>query len=635
MPAVEVKAINKLDAQSPFSYSSLSDSSLRAVNTGQETSVIIQSMPAVTIFTDAGSNQGYSYFRFRGIDQTRITVTLDEIPLNEPEDQGIYFSNMPDLLSSASSVQAVRGVGLSQFGVASFGGSLAVETEQVSTESRGELGANWGSFNTFRLFGEYTTPISEEVSLYARLSGIKSDGYKYHAGNEGISGLYKLRYTHNKHRYQLMGVAGRQKNELAWLGVPAEEISADPRTNRNSDEHDRFLQLLQSFRHDYSMNSNWQLSNILYYSYLDGYYDFDLQNFLGEPSTDEMYRYNFNSDWLGVMNTIRYTGKKLEYTAGLNLSTYRRNHVGTEATLGELYNNTGYRKSGSLFNRLNYSFGKFIALADLQLKASSFSYTGMVTFARPRWIFLNPKVGLTYQPDPKLNVYYSLAYTSREPTRTDIFLGNDDLMADEDGQAITGSTEPEHVLDHELGVRLQTNTIGASANLYFMQFQNELVLNGAFGPNALPLTNGVDRSFRTGIEAEVTTQISKAVQFSGNLAYNYSRLRLQGIDFQPVLSPRFIANAQVITRLSRFAVNMGARYQSSSYIDFANRYTLEAFTIVNAGASYKLDRLNLGVQVYNFTNQQYYSHGVLQFNGEPAYFIQAPRNYTLSATWSF
>ena len=77
--------------------------------------------PGVLAQSDAGSPYGYSYVRMRGLDQTRINFTLNVIPLNEMEDQGIYFSNMPDFLANMREVQVQRGIGTSKYGIVYLG----------------------------------------------------------------------------------------------------------------------------------------------------------------------------------------------------------------------------------------------------------------------------------------------------------------------------------------------------------------------------------------------------------------------------------------------------------------------------------------------------------------------------------
>ena len=73
---------------------------------------------------DNGTEFGYGYFRIRGLDQTRINVTMDGMPWNESEDYGTYFANSPDLMSSMHSIKVERGSSATNNGRASSGGSI-------------------------------------------------------------------------------------------------------------------------------------------------------------------------------------------------------------------------------------------------------------------------------------------------------------------------------------------------------------------------------------------------------------------------------------------------------------------------------------------------------------------------------
>ena len=116
----------------------------------------------MTSYSDAGGYSGYSYLRLRGIDQTRINITLDGVPLNDPEDQVLYFSNVPDFLNSIQSVQVQRGVGSSTFGTASYAGSMNFQSVPLATTPRGgDVELTGGSFGTMNGSAQYSTGISD------------------------------------------------------------------------------------------------------------------------------------------------------------------------------------------------------------------------------------------------------------------------------------------------------------------------------------------------------------------------------------------------------------------------------------------------------------------------------------------
>ena len=128
LPSIEIVGIRS-NPTDPVTTTKISMDSIRTTYQGGDPFFTInQWSPNVLTQSDNGSQYGYSYMRIRGFDQTKINFTLNGIPLNEMEDQGIYFSNMPGFLNNISNIQVTRGIGTSQYGTTSIGGSVDMET---------------------------------------------------------------------------------------------------------------------------------------------------------------------------------------------------------------------------------------------------------------------------------------------------------------------------------------------------------------------------------------------------------------------------------------------------------------------------------------------------------------------------
>ena len=196
------------------------------------------------------------------------------------------------------SLQIQRGVGTSSNGVASFAGSINFASARLAAPSTSNITAGYGSFASSRITGEYSSGMDGGFGLYVRASHLESDGYKYRSANEGSSVYYSAGWFGDRQMIKILGFVGHQKNELAWLGVPLDE-SCSSRTNGNSAEDDQFTQSLTTLRYTATLAQGLTLSSALYFNYLEGDYDFDLNNFLGMPSTEEMFNYAFSSRFLG------------------------------------------------------------------------------------------------------------------------------------------------------------------------------------------------------------------------------------------------------------------------------------------------------------------------------------------------
>ena len=191
------------------------------------------------------------------------------------------------------------------------------------------------------------------------------------------------------------------------------------------------------------------------------------------------------------------------------------------------------------------------------------------------------------------------------------------------------------MVNHELGIRLQDKKINFSFNFYLMDFKNEIVLDGKFGPNGLALTNKVEKSFRTGIEWTLSYKLNNKLSLINNSAFNYSRIKEQKEIFSPVLTPPVIINQEVVYTQKKLSAALSARYQDKSYIDFANSATVKNYMLLNARILFETRGLQLGIFVNNITNSKYFNNGYVDFDGSKKYFVQAPANYTASIKYSF
>ena len=97
--------INALRAneKTPITFTNISKSEIEKGNLGQDLPYLISLTPSVVTTSDAGAGVGYTGFRIRGSDPTRINVTINGIPLNDSESQGVWWVKKPDFSSAIES----------------------------------------------------------------------------------------------------------------------------------------------------------------------------------------------------------------------------------------------------------------------------------------------------------------------------------------------------------------------------------------------------------------------------------------------------------------------------------------------------------------------------------------------------
>ena len=130
---------------SASTYRNISKEELEKNNLGQDLPFLLNQTPSVVVSSDAGNGIGYTGIRIRGSDPTRLNVTINGIPYNDPESQGTFWVNLPDFASSVDNIQIQRGVGTSTNGAGAFGGSLNIQTTTKQDSAYAELNNTFGS----------------------------------------------------------------------------------------------------------------------------------------------------------------------------------------------------------------------------------------------------------------------------------------------------------------------------------------------------------------------------------------------------------------------------------------------------------------------------------------------------------
>ena len=331
----------RADSKTPISQKTIFKSSIDSTYQGEELPIQMDKTPSVTSQSDGGHPNGYTTFRLRGIDQTRINMTLNGVPLNEPEDQGVYTSNYPGFTNNIKSMQIQRGVGTSSNGVASYAGSINFES-QNGTQKKTEIDLGGGSWNTQRINVSNSTGLSKKgFALFTDLSAYRTDGYKYHSGGSGYSFFASGGYYGQKDIIKLTGFIGNAKNKMAWLAVSDSTIKSDRRTNANTNgDNDNFTQSLVQLQHMRVINRNSKITNTVFYNRLDGVWDLSLES-LG-AGTDKI-KYQLGSNFGGAISNYNYTKDNLRIDIGVSGNQYARTHSGSiyPDTKELLYKNTG------------------------------------------------------------------------------------------------------------------------------------------------------------------------------------------------------------------------------------------------------------------------------------------------------
>jgi iron complex outermembrane receptor protein len=602
----------RADKKVPISQQIVYKSDIQKVYQGQEIPILLDKTTSITSQSDAGNQQGYTYFRIRGIDQSRINMTLNGVPLNEPEDQGVYTSNYPGFINAIESMQIQRGVGTSTNGVASYGGSINFNS-QTGEKKGGNFSFGGGSFTTGNVDLSYGSGLHKNFAYYGNFFMGLTDGYKYNSGCNGFSGLVSAGYYGKKDVVKITAFSGTSANQMAWLAVSESDIKKDPRTNYNkNDANDLFAQNFIQLQYIKSLNINSKFTTALFYNNLNGSYDYFSS---GDRSVF------LKSNFYGLISGYQYEKNNIKINTGVNVNFYDRRHTNIENHKNDLgiglYTNIGYKNDLGTFVKASYDIHKFTAFADLQQRYTEFKYKGDVPMNKLSWNFWMPKVGLTYNHSSRVNFYGFVGTSKREPTRTNLFGGQDNLTT-------LVNIKPEQVVDYELGTNINYSKLNVQSNVYHMHFNNEITLLGALGSNSLPLMTNVTNSFRSGLELNVAyNKITDYLSTNTNLNWSYNCIKDNGIKFQPLYTPSFVWNQILTIHLHRLNINLNSKYQSKSYISFDNQYTSPSFMVFGVNIDYTINKFMLLLQGNNLTGKQYFTNGYVI--DSQRYFFVSPR----------
>lgn len=619
LEGIQVTGI-RADNKTPITETTILGKDVKKTYQGEEVPMVVGKTTSVTTSSDGGHPQGYTTFRLRGIDQTRINMTLNGVPLNEPEDQGVYFSNYSGFTNNIKSMQIQRGVGTSTNGVSSYAGSINFEGHDgLNKYNEFELG--YGSFNTMRLNISNSTGLNDKkFALFTNFSSFSTDGYKYNSGSNGYSFFISGGYYGVKNVVKFTGFTGRSFNQMAWSAVSENDIKLDPRINYNTPvEDDDFMQSFVQLQYTRKLNSKSLLNTTIYYNRLDGQWNLDLKP-LGAGT--DILNYQLASNFYGLMSNYKFITNKFTFNTGIHGNLYNRQHSMGILPNSEIlmYKNTGFKNELSAFMKLTYDINKLTLFGDMQLRYVTFAYSGDVTMPNLNWMFLNPKGGIVYNCNKNVRTYFSIGQSYREPTRNDMFMGEDNLIT-------YTLVQPEQVIDYELGIGYKNNRIDIKSNLYYMDFKNEITLIGALGSNGLPLMMNVGKSFRSGFEllmdykAIVRDKFSLTVNNNINLSHN--RIIDNGNTFQPLYTPSIINNTNVVVRYKQFFIDINGKYNSFAYIDFDNKHITPSYFIMNMDLGYINQKYSLLIRINNMTNKSYYTNGYVIDNTK-YFFVNAP-----------
>ena len=541
---VNVNAI-KANKKTPVAFTDLKKEEIEKSNLGQDLPSLISLTPSIVTTSDAGAGIGYSGFRIRGTDPSRINVTINGIPLNDSESQGVWWVNMPDFASSLKNIQIQRGVGTSTNGASAFGASINLKTIGVNKLAYAKTNNTIGSFNTLKNNIELGTGlINNKFTFDTRISQITSDGYIDRASSDLKSFYLQGTYFDETSIIKWIIFSGQERTYQAWNGVPLIYLDTNRTYNSYSykNEVDNYNQTHYQLHYTKNLNQKTNYNIAAHYTHGEGYYeqekldqnlsDYNLSNiFIGNDTiftTDLIRRKWLNNDFGGLTYSLNHKMNNIDLIVGGAYNKYSGQHYGNViwsefASNGtfehEYYRNIATKYDNNIFVKANYAALQNTSLFyDMQLRNIDYDFNGNdidgnIGRQNVELEFFNPKLGLTQIINKNQIFYGSYAVANKEPNRADYVESSP-------------NSRPVHetLYDTEVGYKYSDKWMVLNINLFNMNYDNQLIKTGEINDVGYFTSKNIKSSYRRGLEVEGSYELSKKLNISGNLTISENKV---------------------------------------------------------------------------------------------------------------
>ncbi|MHB1685826.1 MAG: TonB-dependent receptor [Ignavibacteriaceae bacterium] len=639
---------------SPLAFEKITRKEISENYTLQDIPEYLGSLPSTTFYSENGNGIGYNYLSIRGFDQRRISVSVNGIPQNDPEDHNVYWLDFPDLLSSTEVIQVQRGAGSGIVGYPAIGGTINIITSTFSNTPQLSLSAAAGSYNTRKYSASFSSGlIDKKYSIYAKLSQILSSGYRNGSWtNFTAYYLSAVRYDENL-TTQINFYGGPIADGLAYNGLPKFAIKdVNLRKANYSDwgesngaytytvlrrpsEIENFSQPHFELLNEYRINKNTVFNSAAFLVIGNGFFDYDgswadttmlrltsqygfhpTQNPVNTLIMAEVDNTQFG--WIPRLS-IKYPNAEIIF--GAEFREHRSTHWGSiafgeELPVGLTHDYRFYYFNGGKDIVNGYVHGTFDVtgainvLAEIQVAYHKYSVSNERFLNNDFSVsntFLNPKFGVNYKFNQSQNLYFSFARVSSEPILSAYYEGESSsfgavpqFQQNPDGTYNYNQPYvlPETMNDLELGTSFIKNNFSLSLDLYYMIFNDEIVNNGKLDLFGQPITGNMKSTLHRGIELSGIYMFNKSFEVHANATYS-SNVIQSGIYFIGA-SEAIDLSGNKIGGFPDFLANLGLTYKNDGlFLQLTAKYV---------GAFYS-DNFD------NNLNQYLYSHpGFVGYN---------------------
>lgn len=604
---LSIRDVWSAEKNAPFALTDIKPKDIANINTGVDLPFLLRFTPSLTVTSDAGNGIGYTGLWIRGSDPTRVNVSINGVPLNDPESQQVFWVNTPDLASSSSNIQIQRGIGTSVNGTGSFGGSIHLDTDTDLERNFVRLNTGGGSFGSNKLMFEIGTKARPNFEYNIRVSRIESDGYIDRAKTNLFSyftkGKFNLLKENNRSKELTFFVFGGKENTYqAWNGTPYEKLygtAADilafaSRNGASQADIDNLLNSgrtynaylyeneIDNYRQEHAQahyfsakkrdGAMHEFRAAFHFTHGEGYFeqfktDQDVANYNMLPQivngdtlslTNLVRRRWLNNNFYGATSSYVIRKRNFTSTSGVGMNHYSGQHYGRVIATGspliflvdhEYYYGQSDKYDANAFSKIEWAVvpRKLIVNADLQARYVSYKTKGTDNDQREYNVDMT-----TNFVNPKIGLrYFAGKFVS---VYASVAHSGKEPNRNDFVDAPFGQTpQNEYMTDIEAGLHFANDKLLTfDVNLYSMNYSNQLVLTGALNDVGAPLRTNVARSFRRGIELSSSAYVKQRLRVGANLTLSENKI----IDFQERITRYFDDGTFVEEDIARGTTNI-------------------------------------------------------------------------------
>jgi hypothetical protein len=151
-----------VDKETPASYATLDAKTLEETHTTHDLPELIQDVPGVW---GSSAGLGEANLNVRGFSGDQVNFFINGIPMNEPENRAMNWSDWSGLSSSVDAIQVIRGPMFTTQSSGAFGGAVQFETRSGGLAQKTRIRTSMGIFHTH---GQVANGTGEFVGQRAR-----------------------------------------------------------------------------------------------------------------------------------------------------------------------------------------------------------------------------------------------------------------------------------------------------------------------------------------------------------------------------------------------------------------------------------------------------------------------------------